>query len=45
MMNGEEMKTVEWAMHLGIHRATTISKTSELNVENLKKARRSWYIA
>ena len=41
ILNGKEMKTVESAMHLGIHRATTISKTSELNVEeNLKKARR-----
>ena len=39
-MNGKEMKTVESAMHLRIHRTTTISKTSELNVkENLKKAR------
>ena len=33
-MNGKEMKTVESAMH----RTTTISKNSELNVEeNLKK--------
>ena len=44
-MNGKEMKTVESAMHLGIHRTTTISKNSELNVEeNLKKARRVVYI-
>ena len=43
-MNGKKMKTVELAMHLGIHRATTISKTSEMNVEeNLKKARRVVY--
>ena len=43
-MNGKEMKTVESAMHLGIHRTTTISKNSELNVEeNLKKARRVVY--
>ena len=38
MMDGIEMKNTESAMHLGIHRATTLSKTSELNVdENLKK--------
>ena len=43
-MNGKEMKTVESAMHLGIHRTKTISKNSELNVEeNLKKARRVVY--
>ena len=31
-------------MHLGIHRTTTISKTSKLNVEeNLKRARRVVY--
>ena len=44
-MNGKEMKTVELAMHIDIHRAPTISKTSELNVgENLKKkARRVVY--
>ena len=37
-MNGKEVQTVEKAMHLGIRCATTISKTSELNVEeNLKK--------
>ena len=37
-MNGKEMKTVESALHLGIHHTTTISKNSELNVEeNLKK--------
>ena len=35
---GREMKTVELAMHLGIHRTTTLSKASELDVEeNLKK--------
>ena len=43
-MNGKEMKTVELAMHLGIHRTTTISKINELNVEeNQKKARRVVY--
>ena len=43
-MNRKEMKAVESAMHLGIHRTTTISKNSELNVEeNLKKARRVVY--
>ena len=44
-MNRKEMKTVELAMHIGIHRATTISKPSELNAEeNLKKkARRVVY--
>ena len=35
------MKTVDSAMHLGIHPTNTISKNSELNIEeNLKKARR-----
>ena len=43
-MNGQEMKTVESAKHLGIHCTTTISKNSELNIEeNLKKARRVVY--
>ena len=43
-MNRKEMKTVDSAMHLDIHRTTTISKNSELNVEeNLKKARRVVY--
>ena len=38
-MNGKEMKTVELAMHLGVYRANTISKTCQLNLqENLKKA-------
>ena len=38
LMNGKEMKNAETAMHLGIHRTSTLSKTSELNVEeNLKK--------
>ena len=41
-MNRKEMKTVELAMHIGIHRATTISKPSELNAEeNLKKSQKS----
>ena len=44
LMNGKEMKNAETAMHLGIHRTSTLSKTSELNVEeNLKKARRVVY--
>ena len=43
-MNGKEMKTVESATHLDIQRAGTLSKTSELNInENLKKARRVVY--
>ena len=43
-MNGKEMKTVELAMHLRIHRTTTIPQNSELNIEeNLKKARRVVY--
>ena len=43
-MNRKEMKAVESAMHLGIHRTATISKNSELNVEeNLKKGRRVVY--
>ena len=38
LLNGKEMKNAETAIHLGIHRASTLSKTSELNVkENLKK--------
>ena len=41
-MNGKEMKTVKSAMHLDIHRTTTISINSELNVEeNLKKSQKS----
>ena len=41
-MNGQEMKTVESEKHLGIHRTTTISKNSELNIEeNLKKSQKS----
>ena len=41
-MNRKEMKAVESSMHLGIHRTTTISKNSELNVEeNLKKSQKS----
>ena len=41
-MNGQEMKTVESAKHLGIHCTTTISKNSELNIEeNLKKSQKS----
>ena len=44
LMNGKEMKNAETAMHLGIHRTNTLSKTSEMNVkENLKKARRVVY--
>ena len=43
-MNGKETKTVESAMHLRIHHTTTISKNSELNIEeNLKKPRRVVY--
>ena len=41
-MNGKEMRTVESAMYLGIHQTITISKNSELNVEeNLKKSKKS----
>ena len=43
-MNGKKMKTVDLAMYLRIHPTNTISKNSELNIEeNLKKARRVVY--
>ena len=36
--DGKDMENVKTAMHFGIHRASTLSKTGELNVdENLKK--------
>ena len=42
MMDGKEMKNTDSAMHLRIYRATTLSKTSELNVDdNLEKKQRS----
>lgn len=43
-LKDKEMNSVDTATHLGICCANTISKTSEINVdENLKKARRVGY--